>query len=253
MGLVALFLAPAGGMATVLYQANDITWQGGGTIPSVNLTQPMNKTDTYYVQYTVELTSSVPPWTGPPQDPNNRNASYPYVAQANGTNGGAAFLFYLGGGYDSDFMLSTGFTTSTWQTNQFSATDGTGGSGSTRVSTGMVAQYSTAEYGVVKYRVDMTLRMGAGTYDYQVTKLDGSGAVIGQATLTNLDMVKSNYWNNNSSFSTLRFQSSTSQMTAHFDSIIVSTEQIPIPEPGTFALAGAGLALVCFSRRRRKA
>jgi hypothetical protein len=82
-----------------------------------------------------------------------------------------------------------------------------------------------------------------------VTKLNGSGVVLDQVTLAGLDLEKGNYWNNNSSFSTLNFQSSTSQMTANFDSIIVSTT--PIPEPGTFVLVGLGTALVCFSRRRR--
>lgn len=251
MSLAALLFVPLSAKATVLFQANDVTWQGGTTPPAITLSQPLTKTDTYYIQYTVELTSSVPAYTGPPQDPNNRNASYPNVALANATNGGAAFLFYVGGGYNSDFLLSTGFTTSTWNTNQFSASDATSGNTSTLTSTGMIAQYSTSEYGVVKYQVDLTLNMAAGTYVYEVTKLNGSGTVLDQETLTGLDIMKGNYWNNNTTFSTLAFQSSTSQMTAHFDSIVVSTT--PIPEPGTFVLVGAGVAFFCLSRRRRAA
>lgn len=246
MFAAAFLAAPSSLMATILYQASDVTWQGGGTIPSVTLSQPMTKTDTYYIQYTVELTSSVPPYTG--GDPNNKNASYPNVALANATNGGAAFLFYLGGGYNSDYLFTSGFSTSTWNSNQFAASDAL--PASTRVSTGMVAQYSTVQYGVVKYQVDITLNMGAGTYDYGVSKLNGSGTVLESVTLAGLQLEKGNYWNNNSSFSTLNFQSSTSQMTAHFDSIVVSTT--PIPEPGTFVLAGLGISLVCLSRRRRK-
>ncbi len=250
LGLIAtaLVTCPCSLLATILYQANDVTWQGGGAIPSVTLSQPMTKTDTYYIQYTVELTSSVPPWTGPPQDPNNRNASYPNVALANATNGGASFLFYLGGGYNSDYLFTSGFSTSTWNSNQFAASDAL--PALTRVSTGLVAQYSTVEYGVVKYQVDITLNMGAGTYDYGVSKLNGSGTVLESVTLSGLQIDKGNYWNNNSSFSTLNFQSSTSQMTAHFDSIVVSTT--PIPEPGTFVLAGLGISLVCVARRRRQ-
>lgn len=251
-GLMVVLFVPGSVMATVLYQASDLTWQGGSSNLTITLSSPMTKTDTYYIQYTVELTSSVPAYTGPPQDPNNRNASYPNVALANATNGGAAFLFYAGDNYTDYNLFSTGFSTSTWNSNQFAASDG---SASTRVSTGMVAQYSTAEYGVVKYQVDLTLNMASGTYDYSVTKLDGSGDVLDQETLSGLDLnTTGNYWdsnNPNKTFNKLVFQSSTSQMTAHFDSIIVSTQ--PIPEPGTFVLAGAGVALVSLSRRRRKA
>lgn len=233
--------------AAVLYEAHDVTWQGGGSIPSITLSQPMTKTDTYYIQYTVSLTSTVPPVV-PGQDPNNRNSAYPYVNMANSTNGGAAFLFYIGGGYNSDYLLTSGFTTSTWHTNQFTASND-----SILASTGMVAQYSTPEYGEVKFQVNLKLDMATGTYDYGVAKLDASGKIVDEKVLSGLKLSKGNYWNNNNTFSTLNFQSSTSQMTAHFDSIIVSTGPIPIPEPGSFVLAGLGAALLGVSRRRRKA
>jgi hypothetical protein len=248
--LTSLFLAlmaPVAVQAAILYEAHNITWQGGASVPPLSLSAPLTKTDTYYIQYTVELTSSVPPVI-PNVDPNNRNPDYPYVPQANSTNGGAAFLFYIGSGYNSDYLVSTGFTTSTWHSNQFSANDGA----SDRTSTGMVAQYSTAEHGVVKFQVGLTLNMSAGTYDYTVTKVNGSGAVLQSVTLSGLDLAKGNYWNNSSSFNNLVFQSSTSQLTARFDSIIVSTDPIPVPEPGSFALAGLGATLLWMSRRRRK-
>jgi hypothetical protein len=244
--LTLALLAAAPMNAAILYQASNVTWTGGGAPPAVTLSTPISKTDTFYIQYTVELTSSVPAYTG--GDANNKNSSYPYVAQANATNGGAAFLFYLGGGYDSNYLFSTGFTTSTWHTNQFSASNG-----ATKTPTGMVAQYSTQQYGAVKFQVNMAVDMKGGTYSYTVNKLNASGAVIQTATLSGLNLDKGNYWNNNSTFSTLTFASSTSQMTSKFDSIIVSTTPIPIPEPGTFVLAGMGATLLGLSRRRRKA
>jgi|GEM_PF-4017305 hypothetical protein len=252
--LLTVLWAPGLLEATVLYEAFNVEWSGGGSALPITLSQPMTKTDTYYIQYTVSLTSTVPPVI-PNVDPNNRNSAYPYVNLNNNTNGGAAFLFYLGGGYNNDFLFSTGFTTSTWNTNEFSATDATGPNSANRVSTGLVAQYSTPEYGTVKYEVTMIVNMGAGTYDYLLTKLDGSGNVLDQSALMGLDLVKGNYWNNNQTFSNLMFQSSTSQMTAHFDHIIVSEGPfpVPIPEPGTVVLAGLGAALLGLSRRRRRA
>jgi len=253
LSLMAAFLAPLSMDAAILYQASNVTWVGGSSNLAVTPSTPMTKTDTYYIQYTVEITSSVPP--GP--DGNTQNPAYPDVRYpANAPNGGGAFRFVLGANDNDANLLMTGFSTSSWQTNQWTATNG---NQNTLASTGMVAKYSTPNsqtYPVVKYQTDITLNMSSGKYDYTVTQLDGQGNIVGTpVTLTGLGVNKGNYWDNNSpnkTFSQLFFESSTTQMTMHFDRIIVSTDPIPVPEPGTFVLAGAGIAFLSLSRRRRK-
>jgi hypothetical protein len=252
----------ASSMASVLFEVEDATWKmgaSGSTEYAANFSQtPMTKSDTYYIQFTVELTSTLGPGT------HNYN-NYPYVSpSANVPEGGAAFVFYVGDNYNDANLFKAGFSTSTFSSNKFVAF-----SGNTRTNfltdpgdpnSTITAQLSTSEYGVVKYQFDVTLRLGStfggSSYDITLTQLDGAGNAVLSSTLSNLALVGSNYFDNNSpnkTFSKLQFQSSTSTMTAHFDNIIVSTGPIPVPEPGAVALVGLGMALLGISRRRRKA
>ena len=253
---MAAVLTPLSMQAAILYQATNVTWAGGSSNLAVTPSTPMTKTDTYYIQYTVEITSSVPPGS----DGNIQNPVYPDVRNpANAPNGGGAFRFVLGANDNDANLLMAGFSTSSWHTNQWTATNG---NQNTLVSTGTagVVKYSTRNsqtYPVVKYQTDITLNMSSGKYDYKVTQLDGQGNIVGTpVTLTGLGLNKGNYWDNNNpnkTFSQLFFESSTTQMTMHFDRIIVSTDPIiPVPEPGTTVLAGAGIAFLSLSRRRRK-